>query len=122
MYVSPQHPLNVAQLPGGYVFNSVKYARQHVYSQGWMVGRQYTNPGLGNIEEMWEGKGHSAHKARGRPWGGITVNQNRVVHPPPPSLNSKGWPCPESLVGVDPSVLGGSVVELRPSAVASELN
>ena len=25
-------------------------------------------------------------------------------------LNAKGWPCPESLVGEDPSVLGGSVL------------
>ena len=33
------------------------------------------------------------------------------VHPsPPPSLNAKGWPCPESLVGTDPSVMGGSVL------------
>ena len=32
------------------------------------------------------------------------------VHPPPLSLNAKGWPCPESLVGADPSVVGGSVL------------
>ena len=32
------------------------------------------------------------------------------VHPPAPLLNAKGWPCPESLVGVDPSVVGGSVL------------
>ena len=31
-------------------------------------------------------------------------------HPPAPLLNAKGWPCPESLVGVDPSVVGGSVL------------
>ena len=126
-HVSPQHPLNVAQLPGRYVFNSMKYAqpslttqeaarcneqlRQHFYSQGRSVGRQYTNPGLVEVEEMWERKGHSANKPHPRETlGGIKVDQNGMVHPPPPSLNSKGWPCPESLVGVDPSVLGGSVL------------
>ena len=32
------------------------------------------------------------------------------VHPPPPTVNAKGWPCPESLVGADPSVVGGTVL------------
>ena len=41
--------------------------------------------------------------------GGETKDQNGVNHPPPP-VNAKGWPCQESFIGVDPSVLGGSVL------------
>ena len=33
-------------------------------------------------------------------WGGGN-GQIWGVHPPSPSLNAKGWPCPESLVGAD---------------------
>ena len=88
-YLKHVSPLSVAQLPGGYVLNSVKYAqpshttqqaarcncklKQHVYSQGRIVGRQYCNPGLGDIEKMWAQKGYPSDP------------------PPPPRAQKKQW-------------------------------
>ena len=125
-YVSPQHPLTVSQLPGGYVFNSLEYSQPSlttqqahqcnqeltdcVYADDRRAGRQYTNPGLGKIKERWERQGHSAHRTPRETVGGDHGGQVWGVAPSPPSLNAKGWPCPESLVRVDPSVLGGSVL------------
>ena len=101
-HVSPQHPLSVAQLPRGYVFNSLKYSqpslttqqaarcnyemKQHVYAQGWIVGQQYLNPGLGDIEKNVGTKRlpfqpPPPHKRE--TVGEVTVDQNGVVHPPP---------------------------------------
>ena len=60
---------------------------------------------------MWEREGHSAHRTPPpeRVWG-VSMDKYGGIHPPSPSLNAKGWPCPESLVGTDPSVVGGSVL------------
>ena len=57
-YVSPQHPLTVSQLPGGYVFNSLDYSQpslntqqahqcnqeltRNVYDADRRAGQQYT--------------------------------------------------------------------------------
>ena len=48
-YVSPQHPLTVSQLPGGYVFNSLEYSQPSLTTQqAQQCNQQYTNPGLKN--------------------------------------------------------------------------
>ena len=91
--VSLSNPLTVSQFPSGYVFNSTSYSQpsmtsreahefnmklaHHVYTaKPRSPGSHYSNPGLKQIMERWEGHPpnptplESAGGSNGQVWGG----------------------------------------------------
>ena len=115
--VSLSNPLTVSQFPSGYVFNSTSYSQpsltsreahecnmmlaRHVYSaKPGTTGNHYSNPGLKQILEKWEAEGRALpQKPPSLRVQGVATDKYGGIHPQAPSLNAKGWPCQESLVG-----------------------
>ena len=115
--VSLSNPLSVSQRPSGYVFNSTNYSQpsltsreahecnmmlaRHVYSANpGTTGNHYSNPGLKQILEKWETEGRALpQKPPPLRVQGVATDKYGGIHPQAPSLNAKGWPCQESLVG-----------------------